>query len=125
LKTNPSAACEKFNFYDEFSSVKFEFVAMTDDESYMLEQPEVEILLISANSTKPSDETGVNPEITEQSEEEIKLIRQAKDLIVNVTIPASEQVKIPVWTDIKILMTIQWSSSQFTQDASQDESLVF
>ncbi len=41
------------------------------------------------------------------------------------TIPASEQVKIPVWTDIKILMTIQWSSSQFTQDASQDESLVF
>lgn len=41
------------------------------------------------------------------------------------TIPASEQVKIPVWTDIKILMTIQWSSSQFTQDDSQDESLVF
>lgn len=42
------------------------------------------------------------------------------------TIPASEQVKIPVWTDIKVLMTIQWSSSQFTQqDASQDESLVF
>jgi hypothetical protein len=75
LKTNPSAACEKFNFYDEFSSVKFEFVAMTDDESYMLEQPEVEILLISANSTKPSDETGVDPEIFEQSEEEIKLIR--------------------------------------------------
>ncbi len=105
--------------------MKFEFVAMTDDESYMLEQPEVEILLISANSTKPSDETGVDPEIFEQSEEEIKLIRQAKDLIVNVTIPASEQVKIPVWTDIKILMTIQWSSSQFTQDASQDESLVF
>jgi hypothetical protein len=125
LKINPSAACEKFNFYDEFSYVKFEFVAMTDDESYMLEQPEVEILLISANSTKPSDETGVNPEITEQSEEEIKLIRQAKDLIVNVTIPASEQVKIPVWTDIKVLMTIHWSSSQFTQDASQDESLVF
>jgi len=55
--------------------VKFEFVAMTDDESYMLEQPEVEILLISANSTKPSDETGVDPEIFEQSEEEIKLIR--------------------------------------------------
>jgi hypothetical protein len=55
LKTNPSAACEKFNFYDEFSSVKFEFVAMTDDESYMLEQPEVEILLLSANSTKPSE----------------------------------------------------------------------
>ena len=106
--------------------MKFEFVAMTDDESYMLEQPEVEILLISANSTKPSDETGVDAEIFEQSEEEIKLIRQAKDLIVNVTIPASEQVKIPVWTDIKVLMTIQWSSSQFTQqDASQDESLVF
>ena len=105
--------------------MKFEFVAMTDDESYMLEQPEIEILLISANSTKPSDETGVDAEITEQSEEENKLIRQAKDLIVNVTIPASEQVKIPVWTDIKILMTIQWSSSQFTQDASQDESLVF
>lgn len=101
---------------------------MTDDESYLLEQPEVEILIISANSTKPSDETGVDPrdsEITEQSEEENKLIRQAKDLIVNVTIPASEQVKIPVWTDIKVLMTIQWSSSQFTQDDSRDESLVF
>ena len=105
--------------------MKFEFVAMTDDESYMLEQPEVEILLISANSTKPSDETGVDAEITEQSQEEIKLIRKAKDLIVNVTISASEQVKIPVWTGIKILMTIQWSSSQFTQNASQDESLVF
>jgi hypothetical protein len=75
LKTNPSAACERFNFYDEFSSVKFEFVAMTDDESYMLEQPEVEILLLSANSTKPSDETGVDPDIFEQSEEENKLIR--------------------------------------------------
>lgn len=106
--------------------MKFEFVAMTDDESYMLEQPEVEILLISANSTKPSDVTGVDPrEITEQSEEENKLIRQAKDLIVNVTIPASEQFKIPVWTDIKVLMTIQWSSSIFPQDESLDESLVF
>jgi hypothetical protein len=44
-------------------------------------------------------------------------------LIVNVTIPASEQVKIPVWTDIKVLMTIDWSSSQFTRDS--EESLVF
>jgi hypothetical protein len=48
--------------------VKFEFVAMTDDESFMLEQPEVEILLTSANSTQSNDEPGEETNITEQSE---------------------------------------------------------
>jgi len=27
---------------------------------------------------------------------------------INVTIPAEEQVKLPSWTDIKILMSINW-----------------
>ena len=39
--------------------------------------------------------------------------RTADDLVLYVIIPQSEQYKIPVWADIKILMTIDWTSTKF------------
>ena len=39
-----------------------------------------------------------------------------------ITIPAAEQYKLPIWTDIKIIMKIAWVSSKFEMEA---EDLVF
>ena len=47
----------------------------------------------------------------------------AKNLLLNVTIPSSEQEKLPLWTDIKILMDIKWKSS--LQDLSPDSGILF
>ena len=40
-----------------------------------------------------------------------KAARSADDLILFIKIAQSEQYKIPVWTDVKILMSIYWTSS--------------
>ena len=47
----------------------------------------------------------------------------ARNLLLNVTIPSSEQEKLPLWTDIKILMDIKWKSS--LQDFSPDSGILF
>jgi hypothetical protein len=32
-----------------------------------------------------------------------------------VTIPADEQYKLPVWTDIKMIMNIEWTSLDYSE----------
>ena len=39
----------------------------------------------------------------------------ASDLVIEVTIPIEEQHRLPVWTNIKVLMTIDWTSSEFQE----------
>lgn len=50
LQTNPRVDCSDFDFFDEFKSVQFEFVAQTNDESYMIEQPKVNYKLVSPSA---------------------------------------------------------------------------
>jgi len=34
-------------------------------------------------------------------------------MVILVTIPKSEQYKIPVWQDVKIMMSLDWTSSTY------------
>lgn len=37
-----------------------------------------------------------------------------------ITIPASEQYKLPVWTNIKVIMKMSWISSKFEAEEYED-----
>jgi hypothetical protein len=101
--------CADFLFFDSFKSVHFEFIAMTDDDTYIELQPNVSYSLLSPSIFSRRSALG-EPTSGPGFEEES---RTAQDLLVKVTIPMAEQIKIPVWTDIKILMSIDWTSSKF------------
>jgi hypothetical protein len=47
LEKNPSSDCEGFNYYDKFESIDFEFIVDSDDETYIADQPNVEVRVAS------------------------------------------------------------------------------
>lgn len=47
LEKNPSNDCEGFNYYDKFESIDFEFISDSDDETYIKEQPKVNVRIAS------------------------------------------------------------------------------
>lgn len=78
LKQNPSLDCKDFLFFDSFKSVQFEFVAQTDDETFILQQPNVSVTLVSPSNFERRSSAGLpttGPEVEEEA-------RTAKDLIV-------------------------------------------
>lgn len=83
-------------FYDSFKDISFDFVYQDfEEDSYMIQNPKLKYEIFS-----PSLGSGANKND----------IRTAKDLVIKVTLPIEEQFRLPVWTDIKILMTIDWTS---------------
>lgn len=47
------------------------------------------------------------------------MAKTAKDIVIYVVIPAAEQYKIPVWKDVQIMMSFDWTSSKFELDESK------
>lgn len=46
--------------------------------------------------------------------------RTAEDLTILITLPTTEQYKVPVWSDVKMLMKIQWTSSELDLPINHD-----
>ena len=101
LVQNPSLDCENFMFYDSFKDIKFDFVYQDSlEDSFMMENPKVEYQIFSPSLGAQAD---------------LSKVRTASDLVIEVTIPIEEQHRLPVWTNIKVLMTIDWTSSEFEE----------
>lgn len=58
-----------------------------------------------------------------QTQDEKVIESSSDDLVITVTIPKEEQYVIPVWKDVNILMSMDWTSSKF--DLSSQEKSVF
>lgn len=52
------------------------------------------------------------------------ITKSQDDITIDVTIPKSEQYKLPIKQEIKIIMTARWTSSDYAKDVAV-ESLVF
>lgn len=95
LKKHPKLDCSNFNFYDQFVRIDFDFILPNSDQ-FIEVIPKVDTIV-----AKKSDE-----------------------IIINVTVPKSEQYKLPIEQEIKLFMTARWISSDSTLDVDV-ESLTF
>lgn len=96
LRRNPELDCGKFDFFDAFSGLDFEFL-MTDTADYISYVPKM--------ATRISD--GVSSAV-------IGFGDKATDtMLVDITLSKKEQEKLPVFSDIMILLTVHWSSSSY------------
>lgn len=94
LIQNPKLQCnELFNFYAKFDHDAFDFKFIIDNEKdqYLINQPFVSWKL----------------QYEGESEESLSGIQ--------ITIPADEQYKLPIWTDIKLIMYIEWTSKNYSE----------
>ena len=95
LKQNTAIDCGEFQYYDSFKDIKFEFdYPWSDEQTYMIQQPKVNYTLTSPAALitrELQNQPTEGPEVEDEA-------RTQKDLIVIVTIPKEEQIKIPVWT---------------------------
>lgn len=55
LRQNPSIECKDFNFYNKFKSVDFKFIVDSSDETYIIEQPQVNVKLVSPKAVSLMD----------------------------------------------------------------------
>jgi hypothetical protein len=92
LHQNAAASCTHRHFYDSFHSMSFNFYVSGSAQRIGV-QPKVSYTLNS-----PSNQSD---------------IPSASDLTLNVTILASELAQLPTFTDVRILMRIQWTSSDY------------
>ena len=100
----PETGCDKyFNFYDELdeAGLHFKFIIANSENEYFVDQPEVQWT-------------------SQYAENQVNSLTG-----IAVTIPASEQHKLPIWTDVKILMKIEWQSREFNATTSNQEDIVF
>ncbi len=49
-------------------------------------------------------------------------VAQAADLKIDVAIPASELANLPTFTDVRILMSVRWSSSLYADVLADSDS---
>ncbi len=49
-------------------------------------------------------------------------VAQAADLKIDVAIPASELANLPTFTDVRILMSVRWTSSLYADILSDGDS---
>jgi hypothetical protein len=113
VKQNTAVDCKNFKFFDKFDSVSFDFVVGGNDGLYMTEKPEVKVFLttgdyVPSEPLQPLDNDPFTSGRRLQADP-----ATSKDLTVVCTIPKSEQHKIPIWQDVKILMSIKWTSSKY------------
>ena len=107
LKRNPTIDCTPFDFYDSFIGMDFDFT-MTDTDDYISYIPKMEI-------------TVYDPE----TDSYLQLGDKAPNkLNVNVTIPAAEQQRLPVFQNIILMMNVRWTSSR-TWEVDFSSDLVF
>ena len=84
-------------FFDAFDGLDFEYI-LTDSVDYIDAQPETVFQAFDAATGEAiTQQDGPTP----------------AGLRVNVTIPADEQKKLPVFQEISILMTARWTSSKY------------
>lgn len=118
LQQNKQVDCEDFNFYDRFNSIDFKFVVESSDETFIDVQPSVTVQIVSLASSIDRNQTEA-----EQTAEEEESARTSKDIVIKCSIPKSEQYKIPVWQDVKILMSLDWVSSKYNSSEQHPKSI--
>ena len=97
LKNNPSLDCKDFTFYDAFDSLEFDFI-LHDTAEYIQKKPELRYALHNPSLQGAA----VDPTLS--------------DLQLNVTIPASQQGRLPVFKNVGILMKVRWTNSKFASE---------
>lgn len=108
LKRNPTLDCSAFDFFDAFSGLDFEFL-MTDTADYISYTPKME---------KRIYDPSTGDELTVGS-------KPGEFMKIDVTMPAKEQERLPVFQDIMIMMSVHWTSSAQAVSASLTEGIVF
>ena len=97
LKRNEALDCSQFSFFDAFDGLDFDYV-VTDSVDYIDAKPVAVFQAFDSLSGEAvTQQDGPTPE----------------GLRVNVTIPADEQTKLPVFQEIMILMTVRWTNSRY------------
>lgn len=111
LEKNSSLDCKGFRFYDKFQTIEFDFLT-TDTDKYVENKPQMawsmynpslankQAILVDGKKAEGSRDT-VDP--------------MADDLQIRVTLPRSEQTKLPPNENIGIFMTVRWTSDQFQE----------
>lgn len=115
LRYNPNVTCPDTMFYDKLADLEFTDFILGNTLDFIDDKPQLEWFVWSPDTEIISDEslneaennnTVVNPRI-----------------FVNVTIPANEQFKFPLLEDVKILMSIKWTNTEFESQLADDEMI--
>lgn len=81
---------------------------MTDTAEYISYLPEMEVSVYDPETNEPVLEGSIAP----------------TQLMIDIVIPAVEQEKLPVFQDIMIMMTVNWTNSGYAQ-IELDEKIIF
>ncbi len=94
LQRNPELDCTQFDFFDTFSGLDFDFL-MTGTADYISYLPQMSVVAYDSETDRVIEAGDPTP----------------ANMLINVTMPMQEQAKLPIFSDIMILMTAHWSSS--------------
>ena len=94
LKRNSGLDCTQFDFFDMFSGLDFDFL-MTGTADYISYLPKMNVVAFDPETDQVIEIGDPTP----------------AQMLINVTMPMEEQAKLPIFSDIMILMTAHWSSS--------------
>lgn len=93
LKRNSNLDCAQFDFFNAFSGLSFDFI-MTDTDEYIKNIPKMDVVTYDEKTLDVYQFGDPAPE----------------SMLINVTIPMSEQEKLPVFKDIMIMMSVHWTN---------------
>jgi len=96
LERDPTLDCSSFDFFNSFFGLDFDFI-MTDTADYISYSPNMVIVAYNSETNMTLSAGDVAP----------------TKMNINVTMPKSEQEKLPVFQDIVIMMTARWTSASF------------
>ena len=88
--------CSAFDFFNAFSGLDFDFL-MTDTADYISYIPQMDVKVRDGASLEEIELGDVAP----------------ATMVVDITLRAEEQEKLPVFQDIMLLLTVHWSSSSY------------
>lgn len=107
LERNPALDCSSFDFFNSFNGIEFDFL-MTDTAEYISYLPAMEVSVFDPTTQEPVVEGDVAP----------------TQLMVDIVIPAAEQERLPVFQDIMIMMSVNWTNAGYAE-IELDEKIVF
>jgi hypothetical protein len=111
LQKNSSLDCKGFRFYDKFQNIEFDFLT-TNTDKYVENKPEMQWSMYNPSLANEQAliEDGKKGEGSRDTVDPM-----ADDLQIRVTLPRSEQTKLPPNEDVGIFMTIRWTSDKFSE----------